>query len=99
MDTNNYVLLWLGQLKPSKNICLSGCCCSSLLCLKEFMSAYSPQAKSRPNDMLTPSFNPCLAAHPTAWVSYRGQDGKVTVSLFVPRAEGNKLSILVPKEA
>lgn len=71
-----------------------------LLHLKEFISAYLPQVRSRSCDVvLTPSFNPCLAAHPTAWVSHRGQDGKVTVSLFVPRTEGDKPSILVPKKA
>lgn len=42
---------------------------------------------------------PALFVHPTAWVSRRGEDGKVTVSLFVPRTEGDKPSILVPKEA
>lgn len=50
-------------------------------------------------DVLTPSFNPCLAAHPTAWVSRRGQDTEVTVSLLVPRAGGDKPSILEPEEA
>lgn len=60
--------------------------CSFLLCLKKFMSAYLPQGRSGSCDALTPSFNPCLASHSTAWASRRGQDGKVTVSLLVPRA-------------
>lgn len=41
---------------------------------------------------------PALFVHPTAWVSRRVEDGKVIVSLFVPRTEGDKPSILVPKE-
>lgn len=49
--------------------------------------------------MLTCLFNSCLTVQSTAWLSLRGQNGKDTVSLFVPRAEGDKPSILVPKEA
>lgn len=79
------------QAKP----CLSWGC-SFLFCLKQFMSASSSQARSGSWDVLSSSFNSC---HSTAWVSRRGQDGKVTVSLFVPRAEGDKPSILLPKEA
>lgn len=74
MDTNNYVLLRQGQLKPGKNRPFRGL---FLLRLKEFMSAYSSQARNGDCDMLTSSFILALLSS-LLHGSHRGQDGEVT---------------------